>query len=534
MNSHLPILPIVLPLLTGAVLVLVERRGIAMQRLVAGLGLAGLLGLSIALLALADTGAITVYRLGNWPAHLGITLVVDRLAAWMVLTTTLLAAACLLHASAGWDRRAPHFHAFFQWLLMGLNGAFLTGDLFNLFVFFEVLLAASYGLLLSGGRGGRMRVGFHYVVFNVAASTLFLIALGLLYGLVGVLNMAEVAARVGVAAPAERVLVQAVGGLLLVVFCAKGALLPLYLWLPSTYGGAQASVAAFFVVMTKVGLYAVLRVFTLVFGADLALAGPAWNWLLPAGILTLLLAGLGTMAAVRLRVLAAYLVLVSAGTLFITFALARADSIGAGLYYLAHSVFVGAAMFLIAEAVRERRGTDRTNVVLPMLERAVPGTLYIVAAIAAIGLPPLAGFIGKIGILQSVPAERVAWVWGAVLVSSFFVLVALTRSGSRLFWRLPTPETAPPITPPAQPRPRLGRRRETLAIVLLLGYVVAMSMAAGPILRYAMASGQQLLAPGQYIRATRAPATSRAAERAPLDTRWTGSTAVSWRKEPTA
>ncbi len=348
MTTHLAVLPIILPLLAGAVLLLVERRGIVVQRSVAWLGMAGLLALSIALLGMADDDVITIYRLGNWPAHLGITLVVDRLAAWMVLTTTLLAIACLLHASAGWDRRAPHFHALFQLQLMGLNGAFLTGDLFNLFVFFEVLLAASYGLLIGGGRSGRMRIGFHYAVFNITASTVFLIALGLLYGLVGALNMAEIAARVATIDQADRALLQAVFGLLLVVFCAKGAILPLYLWLPATYGGAQAPVAALFVIMTKVGLYSVLRVFALVFGANALLAGAAWAWLLPAGILTLLLAGLGAMAAVRLRVLAAYLVLGSAGTLFIAFALARPDSIGAGLYYLAHSVFVGAAMFLIA------------------------------------------------------------------------------------------------------------------------------------------------------------------------------------------
>ncbi len=503
MTTHLAVLPIILPLLAGALLLLVERRGIVVQRSVAWLGMAGLLALSIALLGMADDDVITIYRLGNWPAHLGITLVVDRLAAWMVLTTTLLAIACLLHASAGWDRRAPHFHALFQLQLMGLNGAFLTGDLFNLFVFFEVLLAASYGLLIGGGRSGRMRIGFHYAVFNITASTIFLIALGLLYGLVGALNMAEIAARVATIDPADRALLQAVFGLLLVVFCAKGAILPLYLWLPATYGGAQAPVAALFVIMTKVGLYSVLRVFALVFGANALLAGAAWVWLMPAGILTLLLAGLGAMAAVRLRVLAAYLVLGSAGTLFIAFALARPDSIGAGLYYLAHSVFVGAAMFLIAEMVRERRGTDRTNLVLPMIERAVPGALYLIAAIAVIGLPPLSGFIGKLGILASTPDAQLGWVWSAILFSSFFFLVAMTRSGSRLFWRVPTTERPAASVSKTLPEPRRGRRRETAAVMVLLAYVLVMSVAAGPSLRYTMAAGEQLLQPGDYIQASR-------------------------------
>lgn len=502
MSAHLPALPVIVPLLAGALLLLVERRGIAVQRTVAWLGMAALLALSIALLQLAGEDVITIYRIGNWPAHLGITLVVDRLSAWMVLTTTLLAIACLLHANAGWDRRAPHFHALFQLQLMGLNGAFLTGDLFNLFVFFEVLLAASYGLLVGGGRSGRIRIGLHYAVFNIIASTVFLIALGLLYGLVGALNMAEIAARMATIDPADRALLQAVFGLLLVVFCAKGAILPLYLWLPATYGGAQAPVAAMFVIMTKVGLYSVLRVFALIFGGNEMLAGAAWTWLLPAGIATLLLAGLGTMAAVRLRVLAAYLVLGSAGTLFIAFALAQPDSIGAGLYYLAHSVFGVAAIFLIAEMVRERRGTDRTNLVLPMIGRALPGTFYLLTAIAVVGLPPLSGFIGKIGILASAPDGQLGWVWSAILVSSFFFLVAMTRSGSRLFWRVPTPELPAATVSKALPAPRRGRHRETLAVVLLLGFVVAMSVAAGPGLRYTMAAGAQLLQPDSYIHAS--------------------------------
>ncbi len=501
MSAHLPILPIALPLFTGALLLLLERRGILVQRVVAWLGLAGLLYLSIALLQQADGGQITAYLVGDWPARLGITLVVDRLSAWMVLTTTLLAGACLLHAGSGWDRRATHFHALFQFQLMGLNGAFLTGDLFNLFVFFEVLLAASYGLLLSGGRGGRMRVGFHYVAFNITASTLFLIALGLIYGLLGSLNMAELAVRVSQVSYQDQVLVQAVAGLLLVVFCAKGAILPLYLWLPATYGRAQPAVAALFVIMTKVGLYSVLRVYTLIFGEGAGeLAGFAWRWLLPAGIATLLMAAFGTLASVRLRILAGYLVLVSAGTLFIAFALASAESIGAGLYYLAHSTFMAAAMFLIVELVRQRRVTDRMNVARPMLDRAIPGALFIIAAIAAIGLPPLSGFIGKFTLLAAVPEAWTGWVWSAILVSSFFVMVALARAGSKLFWLQPAPGDPLPAT---AAKARHGPRVEMAAIMLLLAYCVVMTIFAGPTLRYTQSAGTQLVDPANYIEAVR-------------------------------
>ena len=504
MMDHLPLLPILIPLLAAAAMLFVEhgRLGMLPQRAIAWTSLAAMLAVSLLLLRQADGGSIGVYLLGDWPARLGIVLVVDRLSALMVLLGQLLAAACLLHACAGRDRRATHFHAFFQFQLMGLNGAFLTGDLFNLFVFFEILLASSYGLLLSGARGGRIRTGFHYVVFNVAASTLFLIGLGVMYGLLGTLNMAELAARVATVAPQDRVLLQSAAGLLLVVFCAKAAVLPLYLWLPATYGRAQPAVAALLVIMTKVGAYAVLRVFSLLFGAQAGeLSGFAWDWLLPAGIATLLMAGLGTLAAVRLRILAGYVVLASAGTLFIAFSLATAEAIGAGLYYLAHSVFAGAALFLIVALVRRHRITDRTNVVLPIRDAWLSGGLYFVAAIALIGLPPLSGFIGKFTVLMATPERHTAWVWSAVLATGFFMLVAMTRAGSRLFWLVPPePAAAAPLRAKATRAPR----REVAAIVLLLSYGVIMTVAAGPLLRYTRAAGEQLAAPDHYIEAMRA------------------------------
>src|SRR5690606_1569943 len=265
--NHLPLLPILVPLLAASVALFFEHRrfGMLPQRIVAWSSMAVMLAAAVLLASNASGGEIAVYLLGDWPSRLGIVLMADRLSALMLLVGLLLAVACLLHACAGWDRRAPHFHAFFQFQMMGLNGAFLTGDVFNLFVFFEVLLISSYGLMLSGGRGERLRAGLHYVAFNIAASTLFLIALGLLYGLLGTLNMAELAVRVAQAPAQDLALVQAAAGLLLVVFCAKAALLPLYLWLPQTYTHAPAAVAALFAVMTKVGLYAVLRVCTLVF-----------------------------------------------------------------------------------------------------------------------------------------------------------------------------------------------------------------------------------------------------------------------------
>jgi len=501
MMAHLPLLPILIPLFAAGLALLAEHRrfGMAPQRAIAALSLLAQLVVAGLLLQRVSQGEILVYLLGDWPARLGISLMVDRLAALMVTVALLLGIACWIHACAGWDRRAPHFQAFFQIQLMGLNGAFLTGDLFNLFVFFEVLLIASYGLLLSGGRGGRLRAGFHYVSVNIAASTLFLMALGLLYGLLGSLNMAEMAARVATASAHDRLLVQAAASLLLLVFCTKAALLPLSLWLPETYARAPGSVAALFAVMTKVGLYAVLRVSTLLFGSAAGVlanfAGPA---LLVAGVATLALASLGVIASTRLRVLASYLVLASAATLFIAFSLGRPDTIGAGLFYLVHSTFAGAALFLIAHHVRRHRDGDTAVAGLSARGWTVAGVMFLVAAVSLAGLPPLSGFLGKLALLDATRDH--AEIWLALLLSSFVVLIGLARAGTRVFWKQAPSASQVALASPVLP----ARRLEVVATVLLLGYGVAITVAAAPLFAYTQAAATQLAAPAQYLEHMRA------------------------------
>lgn len=497
--NHLPILPVLIPMAGAAVSLIVEHRrfGTGVRRLVAWLSMAALAAVVAMLVADAARGQVSAYLLGDWPARLGIALVADRLAVWMVAVTTLLATASLLYACSGWDRRAPHFHALFQFQLMGLNGAFLTGDLFNLFVFFEVMLIASYGLLLSGGRGLGMRNGFHYVVFNVTASSLFLIALGLIYGLLGTLNMAELAVRISQLPAANVALVKAAIGLLLVVFCAKAALLPLYLWLPETYARAPAAVAALFAVMTKVGLYAVLRVSTLLLGAGAgALAGYGQSWLLVLGAATLIVAALGVLGSARLPVMVGYLVIWSAATLFVAFALGEPGTVGAGLYYLAHSCFTTAALFLIAGLIRRRHGSadqdDSLAAALP--GRTWPGVLFLIAGVAVAGLPPLTGFLGKAALLAATPPSQVGLVWSTVLVSSLMVIIGVSRAGVRLFWQAPArlEEAGPVKAAPARPA-------ATIAATALLGYVVAMSVFAQPLLVYADATARQLQDTAGYV-----------------------------------
>jgi len=493
--AHLPILPVVLPLFIGILLLALRNRSLALQR---GISLAGALALIPLALALNDAtadGTHLVYLLGNWMAPYGIVLVADRLAAWMLLTTALLAVFALGYAVRGIDTQGRNFHVLFQLQLFGLNGAFLTGDLFNLFVFFEILLLASYGLLLHGGGRQRVKAGLHYVVINLVGSTLFLFAVGTLYGVTGTLNMADLAVKLA-ATPAEHAaLVQSAALLLFGVFALKAALLPLYLWLPAAYAHTSAPVAALFAIMTKVGAYSILRVYSLMAGEA---AGPLTDlldaWLAPLALLTLALGMAGAVASTSLKQQAAYLVVASIGTLLLAFGLGSAGALAAGLYYLPHSTFAAAALFLLADSIARARGEREDRFESgPALPRArLLGGLFFIVAVAITGLPPLSGFLGKFMLLQAaLDSPLLPWVWGVVLATGLVSVIALARSGSLLFYRTNTAHDPAALTSPAN---------AALAPVIgLLGLVVGMVIWAGPLSDHAAAIAAQLLDPRQYI-----------------------------------
>ncbi|MGD2081923.1 MAG: monovalent cation/H+ antiporter subunit D [Chromatiales bacterium] len=491
--SGLLILPIIVPLVAGALLLAGIRGDLRWQRALSAAATAVLLAVAVALFVHAGEGRVEAYLVGDWPAPFGIVLVLDRLAALMLLLTSVLAAGALGYAMLGQDRAASGFHALFMFQLLGLNGAFLTGDLFNLFVFFEILLIASYGLLLHGGGAARTRAGLHYVVLNLAGSSVFLIAVGLIYGVTGTLNMADLAQRLGELAPADRPLAAAGGLLLLAVFGLKAAVLPLHFWLPAAYANASAPVAALFAVMTKVGVYAMVRVLGLVYGhpgGELAeLGGP---WLLAGGLVTLALGTLGAMASSELKAMIGYLVIVSIGILLIGVGLGTVEGLAGALYYLVHTTLVTGGLFLLADLVASGR---RRGGLLVEDERgpgvAVLGVLFLIGAVAVVGMPPLSGLIGKLLILNAaLPSPWVVWIWSLVLVSSLLVLVALARAGSLLFWR-------GPVTGP-EPRPSALRLAPA---VLLLGTSPLLVAFGSGLSGFAEAAAWQVLDGRAYVQA---------------------------------
>lgn len=536
--NQLIVAPILLPLLTTALMLLLgEKRRPLKARINLISSLAGL-GISICLLLWVQeqgqASSIGVYLPGNWQAPFGIVLVLDRLSALMLVLTGIVGVSALVFATARWDRAGASFHALFQIQLMGLYGAFLTADLFNLFVFFEVLLAASYGLILHGSGRARVKAGLHYIAINLLASSLFLVGAAMLYGVTGTLNMADLALKIPLVPEADRGLLHAGAAILATAFLAKAGIWPLNFWLVPAYSSASAPVAALFAIMTKVGTYTVLRLWTLLFsgqaGASAFFGG---EWLVIGGLATLGCAALSILAAQRLERMASLSILVSAGTLLAAIGFGQAALTAAALFYLVSSTLALCALFLLAELIERSRSAneipleDDTDALPSPLESLQPpkginlddeqkavigqvipwtmaflGLSFIACALLIIGMPPLSGFIGKLSLISALfnpnglgvpvdqPLSAAGWGLVALLVlSGLASLIALTRVGIQRFW-----------TPQERPSPLL-RRNECIPIVLLLGLCVLLSVRAEPLLRYTQDTAAGLKDPASYVNA---------------------------------
>ncbi|WP_431305573.1 monovalent cation/H+ antiporter subunit D [Sediminicoccus sp. BL-A-41-H5] len=516
-TDHLVAAPILVPMFAGALMILAgdRRRGA-----VVALGLAStvtLLGLAVLLLGMADTPEVRVYRKGDWPAAFGIVLVHDRLSALMLALVAVLGLAAFIFSLARWDRAGTHFHPLFQFQLMGLNGAFLTGDLFNLFVFFEVMLAASYGLALHGSGTARVRAGLHYLVVNLVASLLFLVGVSVVYGISGTLSMADLAARMRDVADADRALLEAGLAVMGVAFLIKAAIWPLGFWLPGTYAAAAAPAAAILSILSKVGVYAVLRVWLLLFGEEGgASAGFGATVLLAGGLLTIAFGSVAVLAAQNLPRMAGASVLVSSGTLLAAVGTGQAAVTGGALLYLATSVLALGSLFLLIELVERGRevgadvlavtreafgsGEDKEDmrepeavgVAIPAMV-AMLGLGFMACTLLLAGLPPLSGFLAKFAIMAPLlgpagaPVSGASWAFIAALVlSGLATVVAMVRTGIDIFW----------ASPIAVPRVSL---LEVAPVGLLLALCAVLTVAAGPVMDYTLAAASALHAPGPYL-----------------------------------
>jgi multicomponent K+:H+ antiporter subunit D len=525
--AHLVPVPVLLPLATAAVLLGFGERWRDAKAIfnLASLSASLVLACWLFLQARGVQAPVAVYLPGNWPVPYGIVLVLDGLAAGMLVLAACTTLAGLLFALARWHRAGVHFHPLLQLQLAGLNGAFLTGDLFNLFVFFEVLLAASYGLLLHGGGSSRVRPGLHYIAVNLVASFLFLIGVALLYGVTGTLNMADIAHKVPLVPMEDRGLLHASAAVLAVAFLAKAGFWPLNFWLPSAYAAASAPCAAVLTTLTKVGVYTVLRLWTLCFpggaGSSAHFGGVLLVW---GGLATLAFGALGMLRSQHLGRLAGYSIIASSGTVVAAAGLDRPAITAGALLYLASSTLGAAALFLLAELVERRRQAEvdppladpggrlprfaegppvdvnLDDRAMPVVGRAIPASLallataFLLCAVVVAGLPPLSGFVGKLAMLRAIAAADgggpglAAWLlFGLLIVSSFTGSVALLRAFSTHFWAA------------SQRGPAALRMAEGLPVALLLAGCVAFAAMGEPMLAFTRDVAEALHAPGRYV-----------------------------------
>ena len=530
--AHLIVVPVILPLTAAAAMLLMgggQRGKAVVSVLAAAAGLAVALALMACTLRSPSPGAIGVYLPSNWEVPFGIVLAVDRLSALMLVLTGIVGLATLVYSTARWDKGGVHFHSLVQLQLMGLNGAFLTADIFNLFVFFEIALAASYALLLHGSGRARVGAGLHYIAINLLASSLFLIGVAVLYGITGTLNMADMAMKLPQVPAEDRGLLHAGAAILGIAFLAKAAMWPLNSWLTPAYAAASAPVAALFVLLTKLGIYAALRTWSLLLSAEPAMPEVfGREALVYGGLATLALGSLGMLGVQQLRRLAGYAVIVSSGTLLAAIGFAYAPLAGAALFYLAVSTLGTAALFLLSELVeRSREGVvtapadfDDEDDAQPLyvddpdrhaprspddevpVGRAIPGTMaylglsFVVCGLLIAGLPPFSGFLAKFAMIAALldAGEAVlasaSWAFfGLTIGSGFLATIVLSRAGMRYFWA-PQDRAAPAV-----------RWIEGAPVGGLLLVAAAMAVFAQPVLAYTRAAASGVFESTPYVEA---------------------------------
>lgn len=484
-------LPILLPL-TFAMLSLLAWRSLPIQKALAVLGSLGLTGVNLALFLLVQRSGIQTSQIGNWMAPFGISLVVDLLSAILLLTASLVAFLIAVFSLAGIDplRARWSYYPLFHFLMVGVNGAFSTGDLFNLYVWFEVMLMASFVLMVLGGERRQLEGGLKYVILNLLSSLLFLSAIGLTYHFTGALNLADLAVRMQSVQPEGLSALIAV--LFLTGFGIKAALFPFFFWLPASYHTPPVTITALFSgLLTKVGFYALLRIFTLVFSQQ-------WSFLQPVLLIlagfTMLTGVLGAAAQTDFRRLLAFHIISQIGYLVMGLALFNRQAIGAAIFFTVHVIFAKMALFLIAGMVQTQSGSFDLRRLGGLYRRHPALSLaFLLPAMALAGLPPLSGFFAKLLLIVAGLQLKSYLIVAVALVVSLLTLFSMTKIWNEVFWK-PAPES---------PATAMGCQRLPVAMwipVVALGLlVVLMGIFADPLIQITQHAAAGLLEPQSYI-----------------------------------
>lgn len=487
--NNVVLLPVLIPLITGAILIFFKNYS-TIQRVISGVSVFIMLLSSIYLLFIVYQDGILTLETGSWSAPFGIVFVADLFAGLMVILSCIVAVSCLFFAyqTIHKDREKYYFYPFYFFLLTGVNGAFLTGDIFNLFVFFEVMLISSYILIVIGGTKYQLRESFKYVVINIFASALFLIAVAYLYSITGTLNFAHIAERV--ADMEQKGVLNVIAILLLIVFGMKGALFPLYFWLPKSYYGPPAAIAALFGgLLTKVGIYAIMRTFTLIFIHD---PGFTHNIILALAGLTMFFGVLGAVSQFDFKRILTYHIISQVGYMAMGLGLFTPLALAGAIYYIAHHIIVKSSLFLFAGATQKITGTTDLKKMGGLLKtHPALGWLFFISAISLAGIPPLSGFFSKFAlILSGIQQERYVIVVVSLLVG-VLTLFSMMKIFNYAFWGTPSLDYKKPVDVKLGPL--------LLPIIPLVVLTIAMGLFAEPIFAFSMEVANQLLDPSIYI-----------------------------------
>ncbi|MFD2670432.1 Na+/H+ antiporter subunit D [Marinicrinis sediminis] len=491
--NNLIVLPLLIPLCTGIVLIFLKER-VEWQRMLSAISMLLNVGVAAWVVLAVKRDGIQTLNMGGWEAPYGIVFVADMLAALLVLTTTVISAVCLFYAfsSIGEQRERHYFYSFLQFLIVGVIGSFLTGDIFNLFVCFEIMLISSYALIVLGGRKAQLRESLKYILVNIVSSILFVASVAYLYAVVGTLNMADMSVRVAEVGQGGILTVIAI--LFLFVFSLKAGLF-LFFWLPGSYSAPPAAITALFAgLLTKVGVYAIIRVFTLIFYHEPHITHSLIGWM---AALTMIAGVLGAVAYQDVNRILIYNIVYAVGFIAFGLSIANEDAIQGTIFYLFQDMIVKSLLFLLGGAIVLAAGTDRLKNMGGLIRRyPAMGWMFFIAALAVVGVPPLSGFIGKLLILRGGLGDEQFWISGISLAGSLVLLYAVMNMFMKAFWGA---ERMPETNKAASAQPSL--KALLIPAGVLLALVVYVGIGAETILPYVSQAAETLLNPDLYIEA---------------------------------
>lgn len=490
MNHNFIILPIVIPLLTGVLLIFFNKRQ-KMQICLSAAASVVNTAIACFLVQFVKTYGIVSLEVGGWKAPFGIVLVADMYASLLVLTANIVVLACLFfsYKTMAQERIRYFYYSGVMFLLTGVSGAFLTGDIFNLFVFFEVMLMASYFLIVHGNSKPQLRESIKYILVNVISSALFVISVAFLYAVTGTLNMADLSLRVKELGSSGIITVISI--MFLIVFGLKSALFPLFFWLPGSYQAPPSAIASLFgALLTKVGVYSITRVFTLIFLQDTDFTHTFISWL---AVLTIIFGVIGSISYPDIKQIMIYNILTAVGIMLFGMSTMTKAGMEGAVYYIIHDMIIKSALFLLVGAILAITGTTRLHYFSGLIQKyPALGWLFLVAALSLSGIPPFSGFIGKLKVVEG-GFENGDFVMAfVVLLSSLLILYSVMKIFINGFWG-------------EENIPRTQTNVAVKNLLIPITFLVAISTLYGFctefISPYITQAGEVLLSPDVYVKA---------------------------------